>query len=258
MSVWTVRAAAARAIAHARAGEGPAFVEALTYRFVGHSRSDPGAYRPDGELERWKERDPILVLRTQLEAEGVDGASLEDLERSVTSEMERMRERALAAPFPGRAHRPRVQGLTRHARRADDAQAVGLDGGRCDPPLVEVARGVFRARRCAIEVETDKATVVYEAESDGTLGSILVPEGATVAVGEPIATLATAMPPSHRTVRGVRTRRRSPGGPRSSSASRFTDVRRHRAGRSDNRRGRDEGRGRRRRDTGGGCEWRQG
>src|SRR5712691_4344524 len=41
-----------------------------------------------------------------------------------------------------------------------------------------------------IEVETDKATVLYEAESDGTLASILVPEGATVAVGEPIATLA--------------------------------------------------------------------
>ena len=41
-----------------------------------------------------------------------------------------------------------------------------------------------------IEVETDKATVVYEAEWDGTLDSILVPEGATVAVGEPIATLA--------------------------------------------------------------------
>ena len=41
-----------------------------------------------------------------------------------------------------------------------------------------------------IEVETDKATVVYEAESDGKLASILVPEGATVAVGEPIATLA--------------------------------------------------------------------
>lgn len=41
-----------------------------------------------------------------------------------------------------------------------------------------------------IEVETDKATVVYEAESEGTLDSILVPEGATVAIGEPIATLA--------------------------------------------------------------------
>src|SRR5262245_4074852 len=44
MSVWTVRETAARALAYVRAGNGPAFIEALTYRFVGHSRSDPGAY----------------------------------------------------------------------------------------------------------------------------------------------------------------------------------------------------------------------
>jgi len=100
MSVWAVREAAGRAIAHARGGHGPAFVEALTYRFVGHSRSDPGAYRPEGELERWKKRDPILLLRAQLEAEGVDAASLDDLEQSVAEELERMRERGLAAPFP--------------------------------------------------------------------------------------------------------------------------------------------------------------
>ncbi len=49
---------------------------------------------------------------------------------------------------------------------------------------------VFARGDGLIEVETDKATVVYEAESDGTLGSILVPEGGTVAIGEPIATLA--------------------------------------------------------------------
>ena len=103
-----------------------------------------------------------------------------------------------------------------------------------------------------IEVETDKATVVYEAEWDGTLDSILVPEGATVAVGEPIATLANgdgvggterrvprARSPSRRLRRrwiaaaeaqrpattrhrDVPSRRRSRGGPRSSSASRST------------------------------------
>ena len=67
-----------------------------------------------------------------------------------------------------------------------------------------------------IEVETDKATVVYEAESDGKLASILVPEGATVAVGEPIATLANgehapsgeegrAPAPRHSTVPGPAT-----------------------------------------------------
>jgi acetoin:2,6-dichlorophenolindophenol oxidoreductase subunit alpha len=100
MSVWTVRDAAERAVAHARAGDGPVFVEALTYRFVGHSRSDPGAYRPAGELDEWKARDPILVLRTQLEREGVDPARLSEVEQEVTAELERMRENALAAPFP--------------------------------------------------------------------------------------------------------------------------------------------------------------
>jgi TPP-dependent pyruvate/acetoin dehydrogenase alpha subunit len=100
MSAWTVREAAERAVAHARGGDGPAFVEALTYRFVGHSRSDPGAYRPEGELEQWRARDPIIVLRAQLEAEGVDAAGLDELEHDVTDKLERMRESGLAAPFP--------------------------------------------------------------------------------------------------------------------------------------------------------------
>jgi TPP-dependent pyruvate/acetoin dehydrogenase alpha subunit len=100
MSVWTVREAAERAVAHARGGDGPAFVEALTYRFVGHSRSDPGAYRPDGELDRWRERDPIVVLRTQLEVEGVDATELDGIEREMTGQLERMRADGLAAAFP--------------------------------------------------------------------------------------------------------------------------------------------------------------
>ncbi len=100
MSVWTVREAAGRAIAHARGGKGPIFIEALTYRFVGHSRSDPGAYRPEGELEQWKARDPITVIEAQLGAEGVDPATLDDVRRAVTEELERIRERGLAAPFP--------------------------------------------------------------------------------------------------------------------------------------------------------------
>jgi len=100
MSVWVVRDAAARAIAHARAGNGPAFVEAITYRFVGHSRSDPGAYRPEGELDEWKRRDPIVVLRAQLEDDGVESSAIDEIERDVSDELERMREQGLAAPFP--------------------------------------------------------------------------------------------------------------------------------------------------------------
>jgi acetoin:2,6-dichlorophenolindophenol oxidoreductase subunit alpha len=100
MSVWTVREAAARALEHVRGGKGPAFVEALTYRFVGHSRSDPGAYRPEGELDEWKARDPIVVLRRQLEAEGVEAARLDEIGKELEAELEAMRERGLAAPFP--------------------------------------------------------------------------------------------------------------------------------------------------------------
>jgi len=47
--LWVVRAAARQAVETARRGDGPSFIEALTYRFVGHSRSDPGKYRPEGE-----------------------------------------------------------------------------------------------------------------------------------------------------------------------------------------------------------------
>jgi len=100
MSVWKVREAVQRAVAHARGGDGPVFIEAITYRFVGHSRSDPGAYRPAGELDRWRERDPIVVLRAQLEAEGVEPDELDEIERDVTVQLERMRESGLAAPFP--------------------------------------------------------------------------------------------------------------------------------------------------------------
>ena len=110
MSVWTVREAAARALAHVRGGSGPAFVEALTYRFVGHSRSDPGAYRPEGELQEWAARDPIVVLRAQLEAEGVEAARLDELEQEQAEDLERMRERALAAPFPTGLTAPEFKG----------------------------------------------------------------------------------------------------------------------------------------------------
>jgi TPP-dependent pyruvate/acetoin dehydrogenase alpha subunit len=100
MSVWTVREAAARATAHARAGDGPYFVEAITYRYVGHSRSDPGKYRPDGELDRWRGRDPLVLLRARLEADGVEAAELDELDTSVADELVRLEERGLAAPFP--------------------------------------------------------------------------------------------------------------------------------------------------------------
>src|SRR5262249_17087176 len=87
MAVWTVREAAARAAAPARSGAGPYFLEAITYRFVGHSRSDPGKYRPEGELDRWRERDPLLVLRAALEEDGVEPRELHEVEASVAEQL---------------------------------------------------------------------------------------------------------------------------------------------------------------------------
>jgi len=91
--VWAVRDAAAEAVEQARSGDGPCFIEALTYRFVGHSRSDPGRYRKPGELDEWRERDPLKRLR-----DSIEGA--EAVEASVEAEIEQLVENALAAPFP--------------------------------------------------------------------------------------------------------------------------------------------------------------
>jgi pyruvate dehydrogenase E1 component alpha subunit len=69
--IVAVRDTVARVVARAREGHGPTLVEALTYRHKGHSRTDPATYRPPGELERWLERDPILLLERALHEQGV-------------------------------------------------------------------------------------------------------------------------------------------------------------------------------------------
>ena len=99
MDLWAVREAAIEAVSRVR-GDEPVFVEARTYRFVGHSRSDPGKYRPEGELDRWRERDPLVVARRRLERLGVDPARMEQIDRDVEEDLTGVEQRALAAPFP--------------------------------------------------------------------------------------------------------------------------------------------------------------
>ena len=99
--VAIVRRFAGEAVSRARAGDGPQFIEALTYRFVGHSRSDPGKYRKPGELEAWRQRDPLRLAREML-VSGLDAPpdSVSQVETEVAAEIDRITERALAAPFP--------------------------------------------------------------------------------------------------------------------------------------------------------------
>ena len=65
------------AVDRARAGDGPTIIEALTYRHYGHSRADPAKYRPADEVERWMQRDPLLVARERLTSLGVDEADVD-------------------------------------------------------------------------------------------------------------------------------------------------------------------------------------
>ena len=102
MDVRAVRALAGEVTSRVRAGGGPELVEARTYRFVGHSRSDPGRYRPEGELDRWRERDPLTVAKALLRAElHASDDEVAAVEADVADEIARIESAALAAPFPG-------------------------------------------------------------------------------------------------------------------------------------------------------------
>jgi pyruvate dehydrogenase E1 component alpha subunit len=85
----------------ARAGEGPALVEAVTYRHKGHSRTDPARYRPEGELEEWLTRDPIGIFTRRLLDNGWSADTLTQIEDEVKLEVEEAAERALASPVAG-------------------------------------------------------------------------------------------------------------------------------------------------------------
>jgi len=101
MDVLAVRGAAQRAIARARAGEGPTLLECLTYRFRGHSLADPDELRSQTEKEFWLKRDPIKALAAHLLAEGkATEAELRQIELEVDAEVDDCVTFALAAPEP--------------------------------------------------------------------------------------------------------------------------------------------------------------
>jgi pyruvate dehydrogenase E1 component alpha subunit len=91
---------AQRAFAKARAGEGPSLIECLTYRHSGHSRADPAKYRPEGELEKWKQRDPIKIYRERLLQFGIEEKVITDIDAEVRKMVDDATEACKAAPMP--------------------------------------------------------------------------------------------------------------------------------------------------------------
>jgi acetoin:2,6-dichlorophenolindophenol oxidoreductase subunit alpha len=99
--VDAVHDAVAQAVARGRAGDGPTLLEMKTYRYRGHSRTDPAKYRPEGELARWQERDPITLLGAKLAADGtLSEAAQEALREEIQQHVDASAERAKQAPHP--------------------------------------------------------------------------------------------------------------------------------------------------------------
>jgi pyruvate dehydrogenase E1 component alpha subunit len=86
--VLKVKQRIAIAVERARETNEPTLVEVITYRFRGHSMSDPGLYRTKEEVEEWRRRDPLNRTRVRLEELGMPAADLEALEADVKAEIE--------------------------------------------------------------------------------------------------------------------------------------------------------------------------
>ena len=86
--IGVVKDGISKAVQRARSGEGPTLIEVLTYRFRGHSMSDPGKYRSREELEERKKRDPVMLTRQALLDSGTSEGELADLEDEIEAEIE--------------------------------------------------------------------------------------------------------------------------------------------------------------------------
>ena len=93
-------ATARAAYERARAGAGPSLIEARTYRHGGHSRADPGTYRPKDELDAWLRRDPIDVYRVRLQQHGIAPGELDAIDRETAAWIDTLTAEAKASPEP--------------------------------------------------------------------------------------------------------------------------------------------------------------
>lgn len=96
--VLAVRDVMGTAVDRARSGEGPTVLEARTYRHFGHSRTDPGTYRPTDEVEAWLRRDPLEVARLQLTGLGAPDSEVAEADDRAASVVAAAVEAAKAAP----------------------------------------------------------------------------------------------------------------------------------------------------------------
>lgn len=98
--IEAVRATVGEAVDRARHGQGPALIEADTYRLKGHSAADAGKYRPAAEVDSWRSRDPLLLAATSLRGSGIAQSELDEVWGACGARLAELTERVLAAPGP--------------------------------------------------------------------------------------------------------------------------------------------------------------
>ena len=104
MDISAVRVGVSEAVERARTGGGPTLIEAKTYRFAGHSRTDQALYRPAGELEKWLERDPIKVTENALIAQGIlTHENIQEMKASMKITLENVIATCTQSPEPSLA-----------------------------------------------------------------------------------------------------------------------------------------------------------
>ena len=142
--------AALAAYDRARAGGGPSLIECMTYRYSGHSRADPAKYRPEGELDRWKERCPIKIYRERLKQFGIAEAAIAAIEADVKRRVDEATEKckAVAAAAARHHHHRRLRrwrlGMAELTYRDAVARGIAQEMAR-DPDVVFLGEDVAKA-----------------------------------------------------------------------------------------------------------------
>ncbi len=100
MDIFSVWEAASQATQEVRNGHGPRLIEAVTYRYKGHSKSDANRYRTREEIQQWRQRDPLDHVRQYLEDQGVEAAALDRIRHEEIQAVAQALEFAEASPWP--------------------------------------------------------------------------------------------------------------------------------------------------------------
>ncbi len=206
MDVRAVKAAGDKAVAWCRAGKGPYILEMQTYRYRGHSMSDPAKYRTREEVDKVRhDQDPIEQVRNRLLAAKMSEQELKAIDGEVREIVNAAADFAQHDPEPDaselytdvyrwilRAHsslKTEFSGATMPIQVLMPALSPTMEKGNLSKWLKKEGEAI-KSGDVIAEIETDKATMEVEATDEGTLGKILIPEGtADVAVNTPIATI---------------------------------------------------------------------